>query len=186
MTDWSRKSRQDGDRPRYKTKDDKGHYERWPEIRVHPDQDTAVRAYLADPACEYDSMADLIRGLVTEGITRKKVTNPKTKSIIAILKAWDEENRQMEMRRRFKQRIEETAREAYELVGEGRTNEAAKHIHNVLMHVRDMAVDDPWRDECEKVIKNKFGYLLRMTQVSALVVEQPEEEAIEWSRYNAH
>jgi hypothetical protein len=173
--------RNGGEFLRTRTKDEKGHYERWPETRVHPELDTAVRAYLSDPACEYESMSDLIRGLVIEGLTRKRVSNPTTKSIIAIMKVWDEENRRMEMRRKFKQRIEETAREAYELVGEGRISEAAKHIHIVLMHVRDMAEDDPWRAECEKVLKEKFGYLLKMTQAASLLPRESEEA--EWKRH---
>lgn len=180
MTEFSRNGRGDKAHIRTRIKDEKGHYERWPEVRVHPELDTAVRAYLSDPACEYESMADLIRGLVIEGITRKKVSNPGTKSIIAILKAWDEENRKMEMRRRFLQRIQDTAREAYELVGEGRINEAAQHIHTVLLCVRDMDPTDRWRAECEKVIKQKFGYLLRMTKASSLVLVPPIEEAEEW------
>jgi hypothetical protein len=162
-------------RLRTRTKDDKGHYERWPEVRVHPDLDTTARAYLADASCEYETMSDLIRGLVIEGLARKQVSNPNTKSLRAIFLAIDEENRQMEMRRRFRQRIESTAKEAYELVGEGRIGEAAKHVHKVLLHVQDMAEGDPWREEFEKALQQKFGHLLRMTQVSPLVVTEDKE-----------
>lgn len=172
---------------RTRIKDEKGHYERWPEIRVHPDVDTAARAYLSDPACECESMSDLIRTSVIEKVARARVTNPTTKSIITILKAWDESNRKMEMRRKFKLRIEETAREAYELVGEGKTNEAAKHIHGILMNIRDLPEDDPWRAECETLLKQKFGYLLKMTQVSSLVPEigMVNPEAIEWEKHGS-
>lgn len=160
---------------RKRIKDEKGHYERWPEVRVAPDLDTLARAMLSDPSSEWESMADLIRASVIETIARKEVTNPNTRSLRAIFMAIDEENRQMEMRRRFKQRIEDTAREAYELVGEGRVNEAAKHVHRILMHVRGMDEEDTWRAEFEKSIKAKFGYLLRMTQVASLVPEEPVE-----------
>lgn len=171
---------------RTRIKDEKGHYERWGETRVHPDLDTAARAYLSDPSCECDSLSELVRVAVIEKITRARVTNPTTKSIITILKAWDESNRKMEMRRKFKQRIEETAREAYELVGEGKTSEAAKHIHKILLTIRELPEEDPWRGECEELLKQKFGYLLKMTQIASLVpgdVLMPDMEAIEWEKH---
>lgn len=154
---------------RSRIKDDKGHYERWPELRVHPDMDTAVKTYLADPSCEYESMADFIRGCVLIALPQLKVSNPSTKSVISILKAVAVENSQMEMRRRFMQHIKDTASEAYELIGEGRVGEAAKHVHRVLLHVRDMDKDDPWREEFEKVIKDRFGHLFRLTQAASLL-----------------
>jgi hypothetical protein len=152
---------------RTRIKDDKGHYERWPEVRVHPDLDTAARTFLADSACEFESMADLIRGCVLDALPRFRTSNPNTKSTLAILRAIEEENNRSEMRRRFTQHITETAREAFELVGEGRTGEAAKHVHRVLMHIRGMDKDDPWRDEFERTIKQKFGHLLRLTRASS-------------------
>jgi hypothetical protein len=165
-----------GNQLRTRVKDDKGHYERWPEVRVHPDLDTAARTFLADPACEFESMADLIRGCVLTALPQFKTSNPGTKSTLAILRAIEEENSRSEMRRRFKHHIEETAKEAFELVGEGHTAEAVKHIHKVLMHIRDMDPADPWREEFQKTIKQKFGHLLRMTKAASFLPEWEDDE----------
>jgi hypothetical protein len=151
-----------------KYKDEKGHYERW-ELRVHPDLDTAARTYLSDPSCEFESMSELIRGCVLLALPQLRSSRSETRSVIAILRAIEEENRRSEMRRRFEQHISETAREAFELVSAGRTDEAAKHIHKVLLHVRDMEKSDPWREEYQRIIKNRFGHLLRLTKAASFL-----------------
>lgn len=166
-----------GTRPqqlRVRYKDEQGHYERWPEMRVHPDLDTVVRSYLADPRCEFKSIAELIRGCVLEALPRFKMS-PQTRSVLQIFRAIEEENARSAMRRQFKQYIEDTAREAYELAGEGRDREAAQHVHRVLNHVRGMDVNDEWRTEFINALMKKFGHLLRRTKVVSLVPATEEE-----------
>ncbi len=81
----------------------------------------------------------------------------------------------MQTRISFLDHVERRAKEAFELVGRGLPNQAARHVHAVLSEVRKMDPADEWRGIFEGEIKKRFGKLLTRGKVASLVPEGEKE-----------
>jgi hypothetical protein len=163
-----------------RARDDRGHYERF-QTQVTPDLDTEIKAVCNSALYEFDSPQAYGRWALRFGLEFLRAYRPAFPSHVAILKAMDIENARSETRRRFLETIDNTAREAYEMVGMGYPVEAAKHVQNMLEYVRQLNPEDIWRAVFIEAIKKKFGHLLTMGKVASLL---PEEDVQAWERWN--
>lgn len=149
---------------RVKSRDENGMPARW-SIQVPPSFDAEVRR-MVDAGRYFEDLGSMIRWCVFFGMDYlQRLIEPPFPSNVQVLKAMAADNAHFETRLQYLSALERTAVNAYEAMGRGMHSTAVQIISRQLDNIRRLPPDDEFRREMVRMIKERFGHLLKKGQL---------------------
>lgn len=153
-----------------------GHAKRW-NIEVPRAFHGQVSQFVESGTDDFNNLGEFVRVAVLIVMDYLERLEPKAyPSNTQILKAIALEVNQSRTRREYLSSIEDSSREAYELMGLGLDGEAERLVAGVLERIRERPKRDPWRRLYLTAFQQKFGHLLKRSKITDLTTFDSDEE----------
>lgn len=149
---------------RERSRDEQGVPVRW-SLQVRPAFDAEVRR-MVGTGRYFDELGALIRWCVFFGMDYlQRIIDPPFPSNIQVLKAMAADNAHFETRLQYLAQLDRAATNAYEALGRGMESTAVQIISRQIENVRSLPPGDEFRTEILKLLKQRFGHMLKKGQL---------------------
>ena len=137
---------------------------RW-SLTVTPSFDAEVRRMVGS-GLYFEDFGELVRWCVFFGMDYlQRIIHPPFSSNVQVLKAMAANSAHFETRLQYMQSIERDAKNSYEALGRGLEAAAVQLVSKQIEVIRGLSPDDPFRAEILKLIKQRFGHMLKKGQL---------------------